>query len=73
MGMRRGLSKIHLNIDAEFLDAVNAQGTWSYSAFGYITKSARDPITKKHFRIHLHRFVFELAYGKIPDGLCIYL
>ena len=55
-------------VDDSLFDIVN-QYDWSYRHDGYAER--RDYSTNKPKKILLHRYIYELKYGKIPEELLV--
>jgi hypothetical protein len=65
---KRGTLDLAKHIDPEYIEQVLAMGSWHVATGdGYIKHMCKS--TKK--TLSLHRFVYELAYGPIPEGLQI--
>jgi hypothetical protein len=65
---RLGTLDLTKHIDKQYIEPVLQFGSWYVSTGdGYIQHKCN--ASKKH--LYLHRFVYELAYGSIPEGLQI--
>lgn len=63
---KRGTLDLTNHMDQQYIESVLAFGSW-YVDNGYIRHNCKS--TKK--KQHLHRVVYELAHGAIPEGLQI--
>lgn len=55
-------------VDDDLFDELSKY-KWQYDSHGYATR--REMINGEYKNISMHRFIYELKFGKIPDGLLV--
>lgn len=68
---KRGTLDLTKHMDPEYIEQILAMGSWSINNYGYIMHVSRIPKMNKYHGFQLHRVVWELVNGPIPEGMQI--